>query len=806
MYISLNILKDFVKIPKNINNQEIADKLTQHTVEVEGFFEEGDKFNNVIVGKVLSIEKHPNADKLNVAQIDVKKEKLQIVCGASNLEVSQLVPVALIGAVLPGDFIIKEAEIRGTKSFGMICAEDELGLGFAHEGIMVLDKKAKIGEKFSDYLELNDIVFEIDNKSLSNRPDLLNHYGIARELSAIFNWELNSITDFIEKVPENNDLDNLNIKNNTKENCLRYNAVKIENIEVKDSPKWLKDRLLAIYQKPINNIVDLTNYVLFEIGQPLHAFDADILNKIIIRQAEKNEKIITLDEKERILDESDIVISDNEKALAVAGVIGGLNSGVNNNTKSIILESANFRDYSIRKTAQKLSLRTEASLRYEKSLDPELTMVALRRFIYLIKKLIPESIISSNVINIYNDKKEINEISLSYDWLNRKIGEEISKKNIFNYLDKLGFEIKNENDKQFTVIVPSWRSNKDVKIKEDVLEEILRLYGYDKIESKLPLEELSLPIVNQERKMEKKIKAVLSLKHSLFEVYNYSFVGEDQLKKMNIDFLNHLKLANPLSGVHSILRQSLVPNLILNIKNNQAKKESLGLFEIGNVFYEVPGNIDQGGDEKSNLPFQENKLGIVIAGEDENSLFLEIKGIVNSLISNIGNFNSEINFLPLDNKSWTGNLAVSIYINDDKIGYISNLSESIVENFNLKKKCLIAEINISALFNMYSNSNKYFKESSKYPSVERDVSFVVKKEVLYNNIKKEIDNFSELISEVKLFDVYEGSKVNNDEKSLAFHLSFVSNERTLLAKEVDKIMKDLLVMLKENFKAELRKF
>ncbi len=808
MYISLNTLRDFVKIPKNVNYKEIADKLTQHTVEVEGFFNEADKFNQVVVGKVISVEKHPNADKLNVAQVDVKKNKLQIVCGASNLEKDQLVPVALVGANLPGDFLIKEAEIRGVKSFGMICAEDELGLGENHEGIMVLDKKAKIGQDFSDYLELNDVVFEIDNKSLSNRPDLLNHYGIARELSAIFAWDLKDINDFIDNLDIDEKLEELNIKNNSKSNCLRYNAILIKNISVKESPQWLKNKLLSIYQKPINNIVDLTNYIMFEIGQPLHAFDEKNIDKIVIRQARENEKISTLDEKERILDENDLLITNGEQALAVAGVMGGLNSGVNDKTESIILESANFKDHLIRKTSQKLNLRTEASLRYEKSLDPELTLIALKRFVYLIKEICPEAEIGSTLIDIYSNTPEKTIIEINYNWVNKKIGEDIDKKDIKTYLEKLGFVIINESEEFFVVEVPSWRANKDIKIKEDVLEEILRLYGYDKVKSKMPIEELFLPNENKERQLERKLKNILALKHSFFEVYNYSFVGEDQLKKLNIDYSNHLKLSNPLSGVHSITRQSLAPNLILNIKNNQAKSNYLKMFEIGNVFYNNSGNYNSGEDDNSNLPFQEKIVSCIISGTNNQEIFSESKGIVESLIKNIANFSINTIFTPNEEKiNWHGDYSVSIFVNNKNIGFISDLKKDVYNNFNIKKKTFIVELNFNELLKIYLNyQEKNYKEPFRFPSVERDLSFVVNTELLYNDIKEEIQNFSELINEVRLFDTYQGDKLSENEKSLAFHISFVSSERTLEAKEVDEIINKLVEKMKNNFSARLRNF
>jgi len=368
MYISLNWLKDFVKIPTKIEAAEIAKQLTSHTVEVEGFINQSEQFNKIVIGKVLEVKKHPNADRLRLAVVDIKKEKLNIVCGAPNLAEGQLVPVALIGAILPGGLEIKESEIRGEKSSGMICAEDELGIGKSHEGIIVLNENAKIGESFAKYLKVNDIILEVDNKSLSNRPDLLNHYGIARELSVIFDLSLKPYEKFLEKkfhfltAKENK----LEVKVEDKEACPRYMAVKIDGLEVKESPAWLKERLIAVNQKPINNIVDLTNYVMLECGQPLHSFDATKVEKIVVRRGQKNEIFETLDEKERNLNEDDLLITDGKNPIAVAGVMGGKNSGINNETKNIVLESANFKAANVRKTSQKLGLRTEASTRYEK--------------------------------------------------------------------------------------------------------------------------------------------------------------------------------------------------------------------------------------------------------------------------------------------------------------------------------------------------------------------------------------------------------------------------------------------------------
>ncbi|MBN2853961.1 phenylalanine--tRNA ligase subunit beta [Patescibacteria group bacterium] len=807
MQISYNILKEFIKIPKSISPQEISDKLTDHTVEVEEFINQAEKFSGVVVGKVLSVNKHPKADRLNLAEVDIKKEKLKIVCGAPNLEAGQLVPVATIGTVLPGDFEIKESEIRGEKSCGMICAEDELGLGQDHDGIMILNEKAKVGQKFSDYLKLDDIVFEIDNKSLSNRPDLLNHYGIARELSAIFDIELSSYDNFITNPELEDGLEKIEAKVEAKNLCQRYMALKIDNIKIKESPVWLKERLIAIGQKPINNIVDICNYVMFEVGQPLHAFDANTLKKIVVRNANKNEKVETLDDKERELDEEDLVISDSKNVLAIAGVIGGKNSAVSDKTTSIILESANFKDVSIRKTSQRLGIRTEASVRFEKSLDTKLPEIALKRFINLLLQVLPEAKIASQITDINSSQDKENIIEISFSWLTNKIGEKIDKEKALKQLLALGFLIEEKDDDIFLVTVPYWRATKDIKIKEDILEEVLRLYGYNNIISKLPEEVLSFPKPNDLRLFERKLKDFFSFKHSLFEVYNYSFVGEDQLNKLEIDYTNHLRLANPLSENHSLLRQSLIPNLILNVKNNQFKSNSLGFFEIGNVFFNNPGNLIKESDSNDVLPHQETKLTIILAGDDKK-LFLKAKGIVSSLVDFISR-EIDLEFLPAEIlPSWSKtDEFVNIVLEENVVGFISVLNKNASEKNGIKKKVVVAEISLNSLFKFYQAfSKKIFKEAPRYPAVERDLAFVVDEEIMYNDIKREISSFSDLIKSVELFDVYSGDKLEIGKKSLAFHLSYLSNEKTLTANEVDTVQVELMNRLTEKFSAKLRDF
>jgi len=808
MYISYNWLKDFVKLTAKIKPEEIASSLTKHTVEVEGLVNQAEQFAKVVVGKVLEVTKHPNADRLRLTVVDVKKEKLNIVCGAPNVAVGQFVPVALVGAILSNGLEIKASEIRGEKSNGMICAEDELGLGKNHEGIIVLKDGAKIGEPFAKYLELDDIVLEVDNKSLSNRPDLWSHYGLARELSAIFGLTLKPLSKLLGKFEFLSTKESkLEVKVEDKESCSRYLAVKIDNLKITESPAWLKKRLLAVGQRPINNIVDLTNYVMLEVGQPLHAFSADKIKKIIVRPARKNEVIETLDEKERVLNEDDLVITDGQSPLAIAGVMGGKNSEINLNSSSLILESANFKATAIRKTSQKLSLRSESSMRFEKSLDPSLTLVGLTRFLTLLKEVCPDFKIASALIDINNANQKVLVIPLDLAWLTAKIGQGISREQVVNYLEKLGFEIAETKEMILQVTVPSWRATKDISTREDLVEEVLRLYGYDNIVSKLPVQTLNLPELNQERQLERKIKNILAFKYNLTEAYSYSFISEDQLKKLNIDFLAYLKLANPLNDNQTLIRQSLVPGLVATVRANQQRSEDLGFFEIGNIFWASPGNLKKETNAGSVLPHQEKHLGLAITGDDD--LFSRLKGLVSNLLQTIISYELEIEFLPLEIiPGWADNKrAAKIMVFGKEVGYLGLLSQLAGENYNLKKQIALAEINFSFLVNLILNNPRpRFQEASKYPALTRDLAFVVDAKIMYNDLKADLLKFNSLIKAVEIFDVYSGDKLASGQKSLAFHLSYQSEEKTLTAAEVDAIQTELVNHLMKKFEAKLRDF
>ena len=818
MYLSLNWLKDYVNIPKSITAAELALRLTMHTVEIDEVIKQADKYANIIVGKILAVKKHPNADKLSLAKVQVGKDSadLDIVCGAPNLEIGQLVPVALVGAMLPNGMEIKEAEIRGVGSSGMLCAEDELGLGDDHTGILILDKKAKIGQPLADYLKLKDIIFEVDNKSITHRPDLWSHYGMAREISAFLKTRIKKY-DANMRINANPRIANdANIKFDVKVEdfklCPRYMAIVVDNITVEPSPGWLQERLVAVGIRPINNIVDITNYIMLDVGQPLHAFDRALIDKIIVRPARAREKIATLDGEKRELDENMLVIADRREPVAIAGIMGGEGSEINNNTRTIIIESANFDFISIRKTASRLGLRTEASMRFEKALDPNLCELALARAVQLIIELCPQA----RVVSEIKDEKKFSlnrgPLTVSAAWLRQRIGQDIKTEEIIDNLTRLGFAVladkkpaSRDNDYSIKVKAPTWRATRDIAGAEDLVEEVARIYGYDAITPTMPKIAMRPPKIDFFGQYTRQLKNILSQGPGLTEVYNYSFVGEEQLTKLGLDHTKHIRIANPIAAHHTLLRQSLAPNLINAVKANQAKYENIRLFEVGRVFLaDMNGEEDKGGDTDEKIPYQEKRLGIAIANKGEAGLS-EIKGIVEYLLASFGLRLawSEIEAAP----AWAEPAkSAKIIVNQVMIGLVSVLAKKAQRQSGVKKEIALAEISLPELFKaIKARSVRKYQAYAKYPLVVRDLAFVVDEKVLYNDIREEIVNCHDYIKAVELFDVYQGDKLGPGKKNLAFHVVYQA-DRTLTAEEVDKLQQELIKRLEDKFEAKIRDF
>lgn len=806
MYLSLNWLKDFVKLPKNITPEELASRLTLHTVEVEKIENQARRFDRVVVGEIMEVKKHPGADRLQLAEVLVdKKLQLHIVCGAPNIAAGQKVPVALVGAILPNGLEIKEAEVRGEKSQGMLCAPDELGLGDDHSGILILDNKAKIGQPLAEYLGFNDQILEVDNKSMTNRPDLWSHYGMARDISALLNVKFHEYKPNLQVLEKKADGFSLSVRVEATNLCARYMAIGIEGVEIESSPEWMQKRLLAIGMRPINNIVDITNYVMLELGQPLHAFDQELVDKIIVREIKQSEIMETLDGLKRQLDKSMLVIADSSKPIALAGVMGGGNSEIRPETNKIILESANFDHVSVRKTSTRLGLRTESSQRFEKALDPNLCESALVRATELILQLCPNARVVTEVIDIKSKQiNDIKKIELNFDWLLHKIGEEIKVSRITEILQGLGFATEKIKH-GLLVTVPSWRATKDVSLPEDLLEEIVRVYGYNNLTSKMPLVPMLPPVMNQERLLERRVKALLSGVPALSEVYNYSFVGDEQLKKLRIDPAKYLRLANPIASDMTMLRQALVENLILNVRVNQARLKEIGMFEIGSVFNDFQGELEHGKNASEHLPYQETKIGIVIASDDAITSFDRAKGDIEFLLENLHlpyEWRKNEIVLPWANEQ----LAADLYVYGKLLGSIGLVDQRVAKSLGLKREVSVAEISFVKLIKFVDQTKVgHFEEGSRFPAVTRDLAFVIPEKVLYSELRSSILQFDELINETELFDVYQGDKLGGGLKSLAFHVRYQA-ERTLASEEVDELQTRLLVYLGEKFEAKLRDF
>ena len=625
MNISYNWLKQYVNLPDSVSVEEVAEKLKMSTVEVEGIERASALLNNVVVGKVISAEKHPQADKLKLCSVDVGNEKLQIVCGGSNVREGILVALAKIGAKVKwhgeGEPVeLKPATIRGVESFGMICGADEIGLGGTlppsgdHEIIDLIGKVdgKQIGKPLADALNLNDAILEIDNKSLSNRPDLWGHYGMAREVAVLFG---KNIKDYKIKPikPIKNPKISLSVGVKDAELCPRYMAVAVSGIKIAESPEWLKQRLSAAGVRPINNVVDITNYVMMDLGEPMHAFDAErvknfkseILNyKIIVRRAEAGEALTLLDGNKIELSPEDLVIADAEKPLALAGVMGGEYSAINEKTETIIFEAANFNASSIRKSSIRHGMRTDSSTRFEKSLDPNLCETALDKAVELILGCCP-SAKAEAMADEKNFTVATGPIAVDKNIFVKKLGEEIPEKQIVKILTQLGFGLADKGDK-WSVKIPTWRATKDVGMAEDLVEEVAHVYGYDNLVSALPNMSIAPPEINGIRALEHLLRDVLVRDMKAVEIYNYSFVSREQKEKLK-DSAEYLELDNPLSKEKPLLRRSLLPNLIENAVKNIEYFDSVKIFEIGKIFTpELAG--DQGGFKRLGIIAAPRKL------------------------------------------------------------------------------------------------------------------------------------------------------------------------------------------------------
>lgn len=814
MLISKHWLRDFVFLPDALDAHDLARKLSLAVAEVEKVTELSANFFNMVVGQIVAIETHPNADKLKVCTVDVGDKTVTIVCGGSNVVEGMKVIVGLVGAKVKwhgeGELVeLAPVSIRGVESHGMICASDEVGLlerfpkQSEKEIVDLGDIKARPGTALAAALGLDDVLFEIDNKSLTNRPDLWGHYGLAREIAALTRKKFTPLK--VGKIKESKKY-TVQVKMSAPELCPRYQAVVIEGVSASESPGWLKNKLLAVGQRPINAIVDLTNYILFELGQPLHAFDAQVLNpqgldiSLEIRKAVAQEKMVTLDNTVLSLPDSSLVISSGTEAVALAGIKGGAQSGVTDTTTTIVLESANFSATNIRQTSTVLGLRTEASARFEKTLDPHLTELALARFVDLAKKIWPKSSVVSAVVDEqnFNTKPVILEFPVSL--ISNRLGIEISDKIIEDILERLGFVIKIKKG-QLEAIVPTWRATKDVRTPEDVVEEIARLHGYENIPGALPSCPIVPPMINQLRQLEREIKEVLAFECGFTEVANYSFTSPDWLNTLGVLAGNeYLELDNPIAKDRPLLRRELIPGLIENIVHHRHDTE-VAFFEMGRVFLPDEAGERSGSANGDLLPAQPLHLGLSYLSKENQEPFYQITECVRVIGQELGyDFSFKPNSAP--HKLYHPGRVAEIACANVVVGQVAEIHPAIQAELGSISRIAVAELNMNALVELKSQKNTY-QPLSGFPEVQRDLAFVVKKSVTHQEIIQLIGAANNLVKHVQIFDQYQSKDLGTDVKSLAYHVT-LGADHTLTTEEIDAAINTIQKKLTQTYAAEWR--
>ena len=818
MKLSYNWLKQYINT--DLSAEELSPILTDIGLEVEGL----EKFQSikgglqgVVIGEVKSCRKHENADKLSVTTVDVGTgELLPIVCGAPNVAEGQKVAVATVGTILyDGDesFTINKAKIRGEASEGMICAEDELGLGTSHEGIMVLPENLKNGTPASEYFNIEeDYVFEIG--LTPNRGDAASHIGSARDLVAGLNritsskkhkLTLPSVDEF--KV-DNNNLD-IDVIVESPEACERYTGITISNVKIEESPEWLKNKLNAIGLRPINNIVDITNFVLHETGQPLHAFDADKItgNKVIVKKLENNTPFLALDEVERKLSNDDLMICNIDKGMCIAGVFGGIDSGVSENTKNIFLESAYFDATHIRKTSKRHSLQTDASFRFERGADPNITVFALKRAALLIKEIAGGEI-SSEIKDVYPKKIDNWTIDISYANVDRLIGQKIEPNIIKDILIDLEIKILGEDDNSIKVEVPTFKV--EVTREVDIIEEILRIYGYNNIQLDNKIHSsISLRQKPDLEKIQNMISDYLS-SQGFAEIMNNSLTkGEYTEKADGFNAEENVNILNPLSNDLNVLRQSLLFGGLESIAYNQNRRISnQKIYEFGKI-YQISAGKSQNIIKNY---FEERHLLILSTGNvneeswnanDNKADFYYIKSMVEATISRLGIDRKQIKIEISDNPIYSYSMQYNF--NNTIIAETGNIDKKVLKSFNIKKEVFGAIVNWTNICKYLPSKNTSYEPVLKYPSVRRDLAMVIDKNVSFNQMKEvALKAERKLLKDVGLFDIYEGDKIPEGKKSYALSFTLQDKTKTLNDKTIDKTMRRIQQMLENECGAVLR--
>ena len=809
MKLSLNWIKDYVKLPDDMDLSRLAYDLTMSTVEVEGAESLAERFDKIIVGDIKEVLPHPNADKLRVCRVDIGEGEIkEIVCGGSNLEVGMKVVVACPGAMVrwhgEGEPVeIKNAKLRGVASFGMICASVEVGLADLfpaaeeHEIMDITAFDVPAGTPLAVALELDDIILEIDNKSMTNRPDLWGHYGIARELAALYDLPL---VEFEKYTPETDETYDVRIKDIDR--CPRYIGAKVEGLSVKPSPFEMQSRIWRVGMRPINALVDITNYVMLATGQPTHVFDSNhIIDHIDVRRAKEGEKLQLLNDKELTLNTDDLVIADAEGAVALAGVMGGAKDSVLPETESVILEVANFESRGVRRTALRYDNRTEASSRYEKAVDPERCDQALSLAMKLFSELYPDMKVTA-FRDLYEKKLEKKEIDVDFDWLDRRLGKRIPQEVVARKLGAMGFEVS-FTETGMHIVVPTWRSTGDVSIKADIMEEVARMYGYENFEATTITTSFDGAINQLDVDLVRRIKEYLAFRCNMQEIFTYPWMSDEFVSALMPNTDGILALATPPSPSEKYIRCSLLPNICKAIVKNERNFDEFDIFEEAQIFLDSDYTSNYEGEK---LPTQKKHLGCAFVGSSDNisELFRRAKGVTGSMprYTHMEGFTFE----KLEKPYWADETVwLNIVLNGKKIGDLALLSKKAALACGIKVlSAVLVELDMDAFIPLKSRTNRYAR-MPEFPMNDYDLSFLVDSMVKWDDIRSCVmAKKNELLRDVVFVDEYKGKQIPAGKKSVTIRLVIGSDEKTLTGSEIEQVANSVLKRLSKNIGADIR--
>ncbi len=812
MKVSLNWIRDYVQLPADADLKKLAYDLTMSTVEVEDAVDLSRQFDHMVVGVINTIEQHPNADKLKVCKTDIGGEVKDIVCGGSNLREGMKVAVALPGSMCKwhgeGDLVeIKKSKLRGVESYGMICGAVEIGLADlfpTKEEAHILDLSdfdAPAGTPLADALDLNDIILEIDNKSMTNRPDLWGHYGIAREIAALYDLPMNEFPHFDRNV-ENTAGFHVTVEDT--ERCPRYLSAQIEGLYVKPAPYQMQSRIWKVGMRPINALVDITNYVMLATGQPTHAFDSDhIAGHVIVRRAGEGEKLLLLNGKELALSSDDLVIADDAGVVGLAGVMGGAKDSILPETDKVILEVANFDAKGIRRTALRYDNRTEASARYEKAIDPERCDQAFDLSMQLFTQLYPELKVTG-LVDEYPEHLKQAEIDVALSWLERRLGKRLPQEEIQHKLELLGYTVSFQGDNMH-LVVPTWRSTGDVSIQADIMEEVARMYGYENFEAE-PITTTFDGAINQlDKDLERRIKEYLAIRCGMQEIFTYPWMDEQFVNAVLQSTDGILSLSTPPSPAERFVRSSLLPNLCKAVVKNERYFGEFSIFETAQVFRDE--NYTTPYDPREKLPSQRKNVAGAFATTDKDvtALFRKAKGVVEMMARYV--HMEALTFKQTEKPVWADNVVwLNIYRGDEKVGDLALLAKKVsmacgIKNMNV----MLFQLDQDSLVPLKSRTNT-FTHMAEYPMTDYDISLLLDGSVQWKDVLQTVGGIkSELLHGASFVDEYRGKQVPAGKKSLTLRLAIGSKEKTLTSAEIEEVATGVLNKIAKRFGAELRR-